>query len=212
MQINKNTKIFGSFSKNAGNKGCEFFNNAFRKYNIDAIYKSFSVDSFRDAFTCAKVLKFSGIAIASPFKKIAIEYVDIRDITAKNSKSINTIVFDHENDICTGYNTDYIATQRLIEGYYDKYNKIYILGNGGLASAVIAQSNHIGFVCNVITRKNWDKIEGIKNSIIFNCTPIYINVDSSNVYIDAKIGTQTGDLFYKYQAEKQFELYTDIKI
>ena len=39
--INKDTKIYCSFSENPGNNGGMFFNDAFKRNNIDAIYKSF---------------------------------------------------------------------------------------------------------------------------------------------------------------------------
>ena len=59
QSINKDTKIYCSFSENAGNKGCQFFNPAFFKYNINAIYKSFSVNNIDNALNCAKFLKFN---------------------------------------------------------------------------------------------------------------------------------------------------------
>ena len=37
MLINKDTKIFCSFSSNPGNNGCEFFNTKFQENNINAI-------------------------------------------------------------------------------------------------------------------------------------------------------------------------------
>ena len=95
--ISKDTKIYCSFSKNAGNKGCQFFNPAFYKYNINAIYKSFSVDNIDDALNCAKFLKFNGCAIAMPFKKRAFELIDEKDISATNCKSVNTIVFNYDS-------------------------------------------------------------------------------------------------------------------
>ena len=39
--INKDTKLYGSFSDKPGNNGCMFFNKGFKKHKIDAIYKSF---------------------------------------------------------------------------------------------------------------------------------------------------------------------------
>ena len=39
--INKDTKLFGSFSDNPGSRGSEFFNKQFAFHGINAIYKSF---------------------------------------------------------------------------------------------------------------------------------------------------------------------------
>ena len=38
--INKDTKIYCSFSSNPGNNGCIYFNTKFQQNNINAIYKS----------------------------------------------------------------------------------------------------------------------------------------------------------------------------
>lgn len=208
--INKDTKIYCSFSKNAGNKGCEFFNPAFKNHNINAIYKSFSIDNIENALNSAKYLKFSGCAVAMPYKKIAFELVDEKDISAINSKSVNTIII--ENNKTIGYNTDYYATGKLLESKRNKFKEIFILGNGGLASAVISKSIEMGFIVNNITRSNWNELDKLKNSLIFNCTPVTnIEFDCSNEFIDCIIGTNTGNLFHLNQAMKQFEIYTGIK-
>jgi len=209
--ISKDTKIYCSFSKNAGNKGCQFFNPAFYKYNINAIYKSFSVDNIDDALNCVKFLKFNGCAIAMPFKKRAFELVDEKDISAINSKSVNTIVFDYNSNKSKGYNTDYYKKKKLLENYI-KHKTIYILGNGGLSSSVKAKSKEMGFDIINITRNDWRKIRELKNSLIFNCTPVTnIILDKSNIFIDCVIDTFTGDLFHQHQSRKQFEIYTGIK-
>lgn len=210
LLVNKDTKIYCSFSKNAGNKGCEFFNPAFKKYNINAIYKSFSVDDIEKALNSARYLSFTGCAIAMPYKKIAFELVDKKDVSAVNSKSVNTILF--ENNKMIGYNTDYYATEKILESKLKKFKEIFILGNGGLANAVISKSREMGFLVNNITRNNWEQLNILKNSLIFNCTPVTnIAFDNSNEFIDCIVGTDTGNLFHLNQAMKQFEIYTGIR-
>ena len=66
--ITKDTKIYGSFSKNAGSLGTKLFNLAFKYYNINAIYRSFSIDNIEDAVQAARTLKFSGFAVSMPYK------------------------------------------------------------------------------------------------------------------------------------------------
>lgn len=209
--INKDTKIYCSFSKNAGNKGCEFFNQAFLKYKINAIYKSFSVDDIETALSCAKVLKFHGCGISMPFKIKAFDLIDQKDISAIKCKSINTILFNQESNKLIGYNTDFYATQKILQNYIT-HDVIYILGNGGLSFSVKAQAQEMGFHTIVITKKEWNILNTLKDSLVINCTPLIdIALDQSNVFIDCVIGTQTGDLFHKYQSQKQFEIYTGIK-
>ena len=66
--INKDTKLYGSFSIKAGNNGCKTFNACFDHYEMNAIYKSFSVTDIKDAVLSAKTLGFSGFAVSMPFK------------------------------------------------------------------------------------------------------------------------------------------------
>ena len=47
--INKDTEIYCSFAKTAGNTGCQMMNTAFYYYGLYKIYKSFSVNNIEDA-------------------------------------------------------------------------------------------------------------------------------------------------------------------
>ena len=59
MRINKDTKVYGSFAKKAGNTGCKSFNSAFYYYQINAIYKSFSVENIEQAVMAAPIFSTS---------------------------------------------------------------------------------------------------------------------------------------------------------
>ena len=62
---------------------------------------------------------------------------------------------------------------------------------------------------NIINRNNWNEIKGIKDSIIYNCTPIEnIQVDKSNDFIDCIVSTPSGKRLSWIQASYQFKLYT----
>tara|TARA_B100000161_G_C33238395_1_gene275920 strand:- start:108 stop:335 length:228 start_codon:yes stop_codon:yes gene_type:complete len=74
--IDKNTKLYGSFSIKAGSVGCRIFNTSFKYNNINAIYKSFSIE---DAVKSAKCLSFSGFAVIMPFKSHIIKFLDETD-------------------------------------------------------------------------------------------------------------------------------------
>ena len=55
-------------------------------------------------------------------------------------------------------------------------------------------------------------IKDLKNSIIYNCTPVEnIQVDASNTLIDCIVTTETGKKLATMQASHQFKLYTDLK-
>ena len=83
----------------------------------------------------------------------------------------------------SAYNTDSYAAMAYLD-MYDNRKPLYIIGNGGYAKAVKWASN--GFDVNQITRDNWDELFDIKDSIVYNCTPIDITdwIDKSNDFIN----------------------------
>ena len=53
--INKDTEIYCSFAKKAGNTGCQMMNSAFYYYGLNKIYNLFSVDSIEDSVNVLKL-------------------------------------------------------------------------------------------------------------------------------------------------------------
>lgn len=210
MPINKDTKIYCSFSKSAGNVGCHLFNTSFQYYNIDAIYKSFSVNNIYDAIQAAKCLQFSGFAISMPFKKEIIKYLDYYDDIVNKTQSCNTVLI--KDSKLYGYNTDYYAIKEYLELYHSNTKNLYILGNGGYSHTLqqYCIENNIQFT--IITRANWTIINTIKDSVIFNCTPVSsIEIDNTNNYIDCINTTPSGKKLALMQAKIQFKLYTSLE-
>lgn len=209
MQCNFETKLFGSFSTSPGNRGCVFFNTAFEKLKINAIYKSFKINNLRDGMDAARTLKYSGISIASPYKCVAMDYVESVCNVSSNIKAINTIVISDEGNTI-GYNTDYYSVCDFLTPYKSSQLPLYILGNGGLAKTVSYVATQFDLESISITRSNWSDINRIENSIIFNCTPIEVvnYISPTNRYLTANVNTEMGMNFYQIQAKKQFKLYT----
>lgn len=227
--MNKDTKIFGSFSLNAGNNGNIFFNDNFKNLNINAIYKSFSISNIEDAVKAARCLNFGGFAVSMPFKKDIIKYVDEITDEVKNIGACNTVV--NQNGKLIAYNTDYIGVDKILQEkfqykYLDKFSsnsfqkiqeidddEIYILGNGGMAAATKYTLSLHNLKYFVIARTNWNLITTLKNKIIINCTPVRdIIFDNSNIFIDTLPDTDDGKFIHNIQAKKQFYLYTGINI
>ena len=125
----------------------------------------------------------------------------------------NTIIND--NGILTAYNTDYQAVYEYLNEHLptiiQKYDGIiHVLGSGGYAKAVIYAINLLKIKTDIITRDNWKALEQIKNSIIFNCTPLEkesVQPDPSNWYIDCLTSTETGQELSRRQAHHQALLY-----
>ena len=206
--IDRDTKIYGSLSENAGSFGCKFFNTAFEKHGINSIYKSFSVTNITEALLAAQSLGFFGCAISMPFKVTAFCLMDEVDDAAKKVGNINTVLIDSNKMV--GYNTDYYAAIKLITHYNKGFNTLYVLGNGGLASTVKVAAVELGLNVENITRGNWDTLYTLKNKFIFNCTPLTITTDSSNAYIDCLVESESGSMLHKEQAKHQFKLYTGV--
>jgi len=210
--INKDTKLYGSFSNNPGNNGCIFFNNEFKKNNIDAIYKSFYSTDAKKLVESVRHLNFSGFAISMPLKVEIIKHLDIIDDVALKIGAVNTVI--NNNGILTGYNTDWLGVYNYIEPLLNYIGEtVVILGNGGFSKAIQYSLDKLNIKYEIITRKDWNKITKLEYSIttVFNATPIDVFIKDVNL-IDGRPFTITGKEIAELQAKEQFYLYTGIKI
>ena len=204
--INKDTKIYCSFSSNPGNNGCVFFNGKFQEHSINAIYKSFYSNDIKKSIEAVKSLDIKGFALSMPFKIKALDYVDEVEDSARKIGSINTIV--NKNGYLKGYNTDWIGVKKYF--VTRRFDSLYIIGNGGFSKSVQYTCDVMDIGFEVITRENWNIIEELEDKIIFNATPVDINTD--NFLIDGRPHTDTGREIALYQAKEQFKIYTGVKI
>jgi shikimate 5-dehydrogenase len=207
LQINKDTKLYGSFSNNPGNNGCIFFNNAFQKYGINAIYKSFYTTDIQLTIQSVKHLGFSGFALSAPYKISVIPFLDELECVAKNIGAVNTVLIKNEKLI--GYNTDYIGIVDFFS-YINITNDIYIIGNGGFSKAIqyVCESENIGYT--LIDRVGVLNIDDVSNQLFINATPVDI-MSKNNKIIDLRPHTDYGKLVSNYQAIQQFKLYTTLR-
>jgi len=204
--VNKDTKIYCSFSSNPGNNGCVFFNGKFQELNINAIYKSFYSDDIKKSIEAVKSLDIKGFALSMPFKIEALDYVDEVEDSARKIGSINTVV--NEDGHLKGHNTDWVGVKKYFET--QRFNSLYIIGNGGFSKAVQYTCNVMDIGFEIITRENWNIIEELEDKIIFNATPVDVNTD--NFLVDGRPYTDTGKEIALYQAKEQFKIYTGVEI
>lgn len=201
--INKDTRIFGSFSNNPGNNGCMFFNKGFKKHNIDAIYKSFHSTDIKKTIGSVKHLGFSGFALSMPLKTQVLPYLDVLSESVKSIGAANTVLI--KDELLWGYNTDYVG---VYEFFKDKDLKfVSIIGNGGFSKAIQYAFNmlKIGYV--IYNRDEIKNIDEVENQYFINATPADIK-SKKNKIIDGRPFTKTGKEIFKYQALEQFKLYT----
>ena len=209
--INKNTQLCISMAKKAGNFGCSIHNAAFKKMNLNFIYKSFSVEegTLEQAVDGIRALGIRGAGITMPHKINVLEYVD--DVSQEVSVigAANTLVNDEGR--LKAYNTDAYSAYTVLSRYTG-CGVVHILGNGGYSKAVQYASKQHHYDINVITRENWHTISDIKEGVIFNCTPVKdITVNKNASFINCLINTESGQELSLLQASKQFKLYTGIE-
>ena len=210
MFIDKNTDVYCSFAKTAGNTGCQMMNTAFHYYRLNKIYKSFSVDNIKDAVDAVRTLNIKGFAITMPFKVDVLDYVDeVSDEVAKIGAA-NTVI--NNDGHLKAFNTDYIAAKTVLhEVMGDGFKFFYILGDGGYAKAVKAAAESLSLKYEIITRENWEEIKNIDFGILYNCTPVENIENNARAFIDCIVTTETGKRLATIQASHQFKLYTGLE-
>ena len=199
--INKNTKIYGSFSSNPGNNGCIFFNTKFKKNNINAIYKSFYSDNIKETIQATKHLGFSGFALSMPLKIKVLEFLDWYDPSVLEIGACNTVLV--KNNKLYGYNTDWIGVKNY---FLDAIDKLTILGDGGFSKAVQYTCRIKNIPFKVITRKDWNSVFDLEG-YVFNATPI--DITTRGILIDGRPFTESGKEIARLQAEEQYKIYID---
>lgn len=206
--IDKDTLLFGSFAKQAGSTGCKFFNDAFKIHNVNAIYKSFSVDSIIPAITAMKTLSIKGAGITMPYKREVLKYVDSVSEHVDRIGAANTII--NYGGRLHAENTDWLSVRDMLKEKGIK--KLTILGNGGYSDAVRYACSDLYIETLIITRSNWDHIKDLRNQTVFNCTPVEnISLDPSVEFIDCLTWTSSGKALAHAQGKYQFKLYTGME-
>ena len=200
--INKDTKLYGSFSSNPGNNGCMFFNTRFQQDGINAIYKSFYSDNILSSVVAAKILKFSGFAVSMPFKAKVLGHVDEIDFAVEAIGAANTII--NKDGRLKAYNTDWVGVYNYLS-LLTKPEQLFILGNGGFGRAVQYACTQLNIPCKFILRDEWDRVPYL-DGMVFNATPV--DVEVRGTLIDGRPFVEgQGRVIADFQAEEQYKLY-----
>ena len=198
--INKDTKIYCSFSSNPGNNGCVYFNTKFQQNGVNAIYKSFYSDNIEKSVQAVKSLGIAGFAVSMPFKVEVLKYVDDVDISVKEIGAANTII--NLDGYLKAYNTDWLG----VKNYFNTLPEhISILGNGGFSKAVQYACRTLQIEYTVYTREHWHKVAQL-TGVVFNATPTDVVVQGN--LIDGRPFTTQGKIIAELQAYEQYKLYT----
>jgi shikimate 5-dehydrogenase len=200
--ITNETRFFGSFSDSPGNNGANFFNMAFQKNRINAIYLPMKCEVTEDALKAMRIMNFCGAAFSKPHKTHILSLLDSIDSNAQQIGAVNTVVV--KNGKFIGYNTDWFGVYKMLEKL--SISHLFIYGKGGFSKAVQFACNVCEIEFSVLSRP--DTIP--KNSVIFNATPIEIASENTHV-IDGRPTTETGKQIFLEQAKLQYKLYTGVE-
>lgn len=197
--INKDTKIFCSFSTSPGNNGCTYFNTKFQQNNINAIYKSFYSNNIEGSVQAVRALGIAGFAVSMPFKVEILNYVDSVDTSAEEIGAANTIT--NIDGHLTAYNTDWLGVRQY---FAKQIQTLTVVGNGGFSKAVqyFCKKDNIPF--KLITRENWEDLSRAEG-YVFNATPV--EVQTTGILVDARPFTEQGKIIAQLQAYEQYKLY-----
>jgi shikimate 5-dehydrogenase len=200
MLINRDTKLFGSFSNAPGNNGCKYFNERFKEEKKNAIYKSFFGTDPKAIIEAARTLSFSGFALSAPLKENALEYVDLVEDAAREIGAVNTVV--RENGLLVGYNTDWKGVEKFFLEYGIK--SVSILGTGGFSKAIQYCCRKLEMPFESMTREEIKRNTKTRFTVL-NATPAELECE-----IDARPHTPFGYKIFYYQAQEQYNLYERI--
>jgi shikimate dehydrogenase len=181
MKDQKQNKIYGLIGKNINYSFSKnFFNNKFENEKINAVYINFDIKKIEEFKTIVTENNISGLNITIPYKESIINQLDYVDPTAKEIGAVNTIKF--QNNILSGYNTDYLGFYTSIKNIVNSNTKALILGTGGASKAIaytlkILKIKYL-FVSRSKKNKNYINYNEIskeiinKHNLIINCTPL----------------------------------------
>lgn len=199
--VNKDTKIYCSFSSNPGNNGCYYFNKKFQEDGINAIYKSFYSSNLEKSVEAVKSLDIKGFALSMPFKVDILKYIDEMDKSVKELGAANTVI--NKDGYLTAYNTDWLGVKNY---FTEPIEALTIVGDGGFSKAVQYYCKKVGIPFKLITRANWEELSSAEG-YVFNATPVSIAV--AGKLVDARPVTAQGRLIADLQAYEQYKLYVN---
>jgi shikimate dehydrogenase len=222
-------KKFISLSEYPGTTGQYYYTKFFNQNNIDATYTPRGTDNLAQALAIALEEKVDGISISMPYKKEVIQYLDQSDSLVTQYQSCNTVLV--KNKKLFGFNTDFYGAEYVISQIPD-HLPVSILGDGSIGSMIKLMLKNDPLI---ISRKsnNWNDRHTLQG-VVINCTSFgtatpdspFSSIPQLDLVIDLAIKNNQleeqcrkagikyirGIEFYKYQFQKQFEIYAGTAI
>jgi len=182
-----------------------------KENKINAVYDKIKLeDSEIESFIQdIKKEKIAGCNVTVPFKKKVISFLDVLSFEAKQTQSVNTIIFDKGKLI--GHNTDIVGFNRAISSLNFNMNgkKILILGAGGVVPSIIFALKNMNVSEITISNRTIERADNLKSlfnnlkviawgdltdfDVVINATSLGLNNEKINLDF-SKVGKNK--LFY----------------
>ena len=182
-----------------------------KKNNINAIYDKIKLEEneVKDFVQEIKKQKITGCNVTVPFKKTVIPFLDELSFEAKQTQSVNTIVFDNGHLI--GHNTDVAGFDKAIRSLDFSMNgkQVLILGAGGVVPSIIFALKNMDVSKIIVSNRTKKKAENLKShfhnlevrdwgdisdfDVIINATSLGLDKEVINLNFSK---TVTNKLFY----------------
>lgn len=199
MIIDKDTKIYGSFSNNPENNSCLYFNNEFEKRGINAIFKPFYSTDAEMIVKSVKFLNFSGFYVDGSLKIEIIKYLDVIDDDALKFGEVDLVI--NNDGKLIGYSTDWTGVYNFL---LDKnINFLVILGNGNFSKSVRYACRKLNINFIIMKKENWNQLKDM-DAFIFNATPV--DVETNGKLIDGRLFADDGKEIARLKEIEQFKL------
>jgi len=139
--INGTTHLFGIIGNPVEHSLSPAMHNAaFAALGLNAVYVPMRPENPEEAYHGLRALGFVGVSVTVPYKVAIMPLLDEIDPVARKIGAVNTLMFRRDErgaPLCTGYNTDWIGSNRALAEEIDLAGStVLILGAGGAARAV----------------------------------------------------------------------------
>ena len=192
----------------------------FKKYNINAEYKSLNINKneIKNVINKIKNKEIKGINVTLPYKQSVIPFLSRTINDANETHSVNTIMLDDGGNL-VGENTDVFGFQaaylKSIPNQEKKNKHILILGAGGVAPSIILALLKSNITNISLTNRTHEKSlfikKNFKNIRVLNWDDFSKIINKFDVIINAtSLGLNSSDDFKKdFSNFKKGMIYID---
>ncbi len=189
MNITSKTRTYAIFGHPVEHSLSPVMHNAaFKERDIDGVYVAFDVapENIGTAVKGIRSLGISGVNVTIPHKETVMNYLDEISDDARLVGAVNTI--NNDKGKLTGYNTDVNGLLRAVEDdleFTPEGKKIFLIGAGGAARAVIAGLGRSGASEITVVNRTLSKAESLADE--FGGHFLEVNIESAALGDEAEV-------------------------